>query len=539
MRRWPLSSEQLSNRVLGWALETALALLLSLVVLWLWPRLNLPRLGQEQVWFCLGWFIALAVPAAGRALWPQPTSDPAHQLLRAGTCSAGALLLGFLFVILLLAGAQLGNYKLWLGLTYLGGITLSLASLTLRLKSHLAGRPHRGLLTSLVAAGISFAACLLILPWVRPDLAAQWPPPLRSLAAPLLAALLWGGISGLTLLVAGLLAGRRRMAWFVYLAVGLGPGPALAESWFKLLPLALAFLVLAGLASLNLLRRQERRAELVPEQAPPQPFYWLLRTLMLAWWGVGTAVTLAVAWWYPRVDAMLTSVYWLRAVGLGVFLVICGGVLAEYSLPLLGRSRSFSLGPNQKVAGIFCSSLALLAALAPFLLLSPPRNPHLPKIFSERSRAVILDQPVPLGPNNPEIELTTPTWLSGLTRIFVISLLDNAAQVKQNQSVAQLVATDDQGLPHIFLLRAGIDSAEWDLQRREIATIAQHHLARRASTWLVYTAKGEAFRGHDYYSGLYLGRTINRLQSVRLRYLYRNPPGRPPVTLVIKRIFVY
>lgn len=525
--------------MLGWALETALALMLSLMVLWLWPRLSLPRLGQEQVWFSLGWFIALAVPAAARALWPQPTYDPAHQLLRAGTCSAGSLLLGFLFVILLLGGAGLGNYKLWLGLTYLGGITLSLASLTLRLKSHLAGRPRRSLLTALVAAGISSAACLLILPWVRPDLAAQWPPPAAALAAPLLAALLWGGVSGLTLLVMRLLADRRRMAWFVYLAVGLGPGPALAVSWFPLLPMALALLILAGLASLNLLRRQERRAQPDPEQVPPLAFYWLLRTLMLAWWGVGAAVTLAVAWWYPRVDAMFTSVDWLRAVGLGVFLVICGGVLAEYSLPLMGRSRVFDLGPDQKVAGVFCSCLALLAMLAPFLLLGPPSNPRLPKVFSERSRAVLLEEPVPLGPNNPEIELRTPTWLSGLTRIFVVSLLDNAAQVQQGQSVAQLIATDDQGLPHIFLLRAGIDSAEWDLQRRSMATLAQHRPARLASTWLVYTAKGEAFRGHDYYSGLYLGRTIDRLQSVRLRYIYRNPPGRPPVTLVLKRVFVY
>ncbi|MEW5914267.1 MAG: hypothetical protein AB1814_17050 [Thermodesulfobacteriota bacterium] len=525
--------------MLGWALETALALMLSLMVLWLWPRLSLPRLGQEQVWFSLGWFIALAVPAAARALWPQPTYDPAHQLLRAGTCSAGSLLLGFLFVILLLGGAGLGNYKLWLGLTYLGGITLSLASLTLRLKSHLASRPRRSLLTALVAAGISSAACLLILPWVRPDLAAQWPPPAAALAAPLLAALLWGGVSGLTLLVMRLLADRRRMAWFVYLAVGLGPGPALAVSWFPLLPMALALLILAGLASLNLLRRQERRAQPDPEQVPPLAFYWLLRTLMLAWWGVGAAVTLAVAWWYPRVDAMFTSVDWLRAVGLGVFLVICGGVLAEYSLPLMGRSRVFDLGPDQKVAGVFCSCLALLAMLAPFLLLGPPSNPRLPKMFSERSRAVLLEEPVPLGPNNPEIELRTPTWLSGLTRIFVVSLLDNAAQVQQGQSVAQLIATDDQGLPHIFLLRAGIDSAEWDLQRRSMATLAQHRPARLASTWLVYTAKGEAFRGHDYYSGLYLGRTIDRLQSVRLRYIYRNPPGRPPVTLVLKRVFVY
>ncbi len=507
---------------------------------WLWPRLALPRLGQEEVWFSLGWLVALAVPAAWRAIWPQPTSDQTHQLLRAGALSSGSLILAGFFVVLLLGGSQLGNYKLWLGITYLGGITFSLASLTLRLAGQMAARPQKGLLAALAAGGISFIACLLILPWVRPDLTAQWPPSPPELAEPLLAAALWGGISGAALLAVRLLGGRRRMAWFVYLAVGLGPGPALAVSWFKLLPLGLAFLIMAGLASLSLLSGR-RGAAATGEDVQPQPmaFYWLLRALMLVWWGVGAAVTLAVAWWHPQVEAMFTSVDWLRAVALGAFLVACVGLLAEYSMPLLGRTRAFDLGPDRKVAGVFCSALAFMAALSPFLLMAPPENPAFPEMFAERGRAVLLDKPISLGPDNPEVELRSPTWLSDLSRVFVISLLSSGAEVKQGQSVAQLVATDDADLPHIFQIRAGIDTAEWDLEKRAVATRARHRPARLASTWLVYTPKGEAFRAHDYYTGLYLGRTVKRLKNLRLRYLYNNPPGRPPVTLVLKTIFVY
>lgn len=223
--------------MLGWLLETALALMVAASVWWLWPRLDLPRMGHEQQWFSLGWLLALGLGAVWRALWPQPDhEEKAHHLLRAGACSWAALGLGLVFVVLLVASLGLGNYKLWLGIVYLGGVTLSLAGLSLRLRSRVRARPEGELLALLAGAAIAFLACLLILPWVRPDLTALWPPPAGELWMPLAAAALWGGVSGAILPVVRLLGGDRRLAWIVFLAVGLGAGPALAVSWLPLAP---------------------------------------------------------------------------------------------------------------------------------------------------------------------------------------------------------------------------------------------------------------------------------------------------------------
>ncbi|BEQ16515.1 hypothetical protein [Desulfoferula mesophila] len=530
--------------MLGWLLETALALMVAASVWWLWPRLDLPRMGHEQQWFSLGWLLALGLGAVWRALWPQPDhEEKAHHLLRAGACSWAALGLGLVFVVLLVASLGLGNYKLWLGIVYLGGVTLSLAGLSLRLRSRVRARPEGELLALLAGAAIAFLACLLILPWVRPDLTALWPPPAGELWMPLAAAALWGGVSGAILPVVRLLGGDRRLAWIVFLAVGLGAGPALAVSWLPLAPLAVVCAIMVGLACLRLLSPRLRRgAEEQAEQAQearPLSFYWLLRALMLIWWGVGAGVTLAAAWWYPRVGAMFTDAIWLRAVGLGAFMVTCVGLLAEYAQPLLGGSDSPRLGRERKVVGVYCSVLALLAAFSPFWLMQPPANAHLPSYFSDGARAVLLSEETVLGPHNPEVELKPPTWLSNLSRVFVISLLSDGGQVEQGQVVAQLIATDEQDLPHIYQLRAGIDTAEWDLDRRETGLEAKHRPARLASTWIVYTASGEAFMAHDYFTGLYLGGRVERLTSVRLRYLYDNPPGKPPVTLVLRKVFLY
>jgi hypothetical protein len=314
-------------------MKSGLALTLALAIWWLWPRLGLPMLGREEVWFSLAWLLLLALPALADSWRPRaPAADDGadEPTLPDLTYERGAFLLGLVFLGALLAGSGLGNYKLWLGVIYLIAVNLRLAGLTLGLRGRFGGRAQGESLPLLSASAISFLACLLIIPWVRPDLCAVWPPPLKPLGLSLTAALLWGAIAGAAPLAVRVWGAGRRAAWLTYLAVGLGPGPALAMGVLTLWQLSLGFLGLAGLILARLLVRRRQPPPLPGDQA--LPLYWLLRARLLLWWGVGVALTLAAAWWQPRVQGLVTESLWLRAVGLGAFLVACLGLLAEYSL---------------------------------------------------------------------------------------------------------------------------------------------------------------------------------------------------------------
>ncbi len=521
-------------------LQTSLALAVGAAVSGLWPLTGLPRLGREEAWFALGWVLLLALPSDVAAPGPEGLTTPegGEPSLSPRACANAALLAGGLFVALLVAGRELGNYKLWLGLVYLGAINLRLAGLSLELRQALPPHPRRDLHLALAIAGLTALAGLLMIPWVRPDLAAAWPPPLPGSLRPLAGSLLWGGIVGVLFLDLRLWGLSPRAAWLIFLALGLGPGPALAVSWFRLLPLALALLVLAALGLPRLLRPPAPGPATLP--APePLPLYWLVRALLLLWWGVGAAFTLALAWWQPRADALVSDSIWLRGVGLGAFLVACAGLLAEYSLPLLGRPELTGLqGRQGKAQGVILSSLAILAALSPMLLARSPATESELAPFPSESRAELLAQPRTLDPGHPEMELKAPSWVSGISRIFVVSLLAHGGEVAQGEAVAQLVATDDQDIPHIFSLRAGVDTAEWALNKREVANSTRHAQARPAQTWQVFEPTGEAFRAQSYYTGLFLGSEVHRLKTVTLRYLYKNPPGRHAVTLEVRRVFL-
>jgi len=526
------------GRILTWALQTSLALLLGAAVYFVWPRLDLPRLGREEYWFSLGWLIILAAPAAWRLLGRPGEHYEPPQTIQADVCGHASFFSAALFVGLLMFAPSLGNYKLWLGIVYLAGLTLRLAGLTLGLREYLLSHPDRHLVTALGAFAITTLACLLIIPWIRPDLTAVWPPVPEKFFSLVLAGLLWGGISGAVFLGLRLWVRGQRVAWLGYLAVGLGPGPALAVTWFDLVPLAVTFLALAGFAILSALHAKTKMAAGM-DGPYPITLYWLLRAMMLLWWGCGAALALAAAWWQPHLDSLFAQSIWLRALGLGGFLVVCVGVLAEYSLPLLGWTGSGNAGRERKPLGVILSALALLAAFIPLLFTDPPQKQRLPQEFAERARAELLASPVVLDAANPEIILKAPTWLNRVSHIFVVSHLSQGTAVPQGTAVAQVVATDDMDLPYIFNLTAGIDTAEADLDRRATAVLAKHQAARHERTWTVYTATGEAYNAHSFFAGLFLGRAINQLKSLRLRYLpQKNWKGAQP-KLTIQRVFVY
>jgi hypothetical protein len=248
------------KRQRAWLARAGLALFLALAIWWLWPRLGLPMLGREDVWFSLAWLVLLAVPTLVESRFPRASAvddggdeptlpDPSYE--------RGAFLLGLVFLATLLAGGGLGNYKLWLGVIYLTALTLRLAGLTLGLRGRFGGRAEGDPLPLLAASAISFLACLLIIPWVRPDLCAVWPPPLRPLGLSLTAGLLWAAIAGAAPLAVRVWGAGRRTAWLTYLAVGLGPGPALAVTVLSLWQLSLGFLGLAAIILARLLVRRD------------------------------------------------------------------------------------------------------------------------------------------------------------------------------------------------------------------------------------------------------------------------------------------
>ncbi|MCB2187595.1 MAG: hypothetical protein KQJ78_14330 [Deltaproteobacteria bacterium] len=529
---------ELVLRLARGGLEAALALWLGLAVWWVWPRLPLKRLGEEGWWFGVGWALALGVPALLRTLgWltDQVDRQEGESLaLSPSACTLGAFVLGFTFLTFLVCGSGLGNYKLWLGAVYLTGVTLSLAGLSLWLRDTLC-RPDHTLAATLTAMGIGFLDGLLMMPWVLPDLVATWPPDPALLVRPLGAAALWGGLAGAVLLLMLARGATRRVIWFVFLGLGLGLGPSLAVAWFDLLPLAVSLAVVAGLAAISLWRHRGSWG-CAQEQPESVPGYWVLRAMVLLWWGAGAAVTLAVAWWQPMVGEMFYRATWLRPLLVGGFLVCSVGLLLEYSLPLLGWSETGGLGRERKVLGMSLSAAALLAALVPLLFLPVDQPPSV--LAKTPARAELMHGRILLHPDDPEIELKAPTWLYGVSRLYFISSLSRGLDVEQGQAVAQVVAVDDQELPHIFYLRAGVDTAEWALHKRNISSRVAHEVPTVARRWVIYTESGEAFWGQDYLTGLYLGREVNQLKTVKVRYIYHNNPNEPPVILELKSIFV-
>ena len=327
---------------------------------------------------------------------------------------------------------------------------------------------------------------------------------------------------------------QARTAWMGFLAMVMGPGTALAVTWFGLLPMAGVLGVLLGMIGLRL-----AGAKPTPRLQGPVGLYWLLRALMLVWWGVGAAVALAAAWWQPNMGELFLESLWLRALAAGCFVVLCLGLLAEYSLPLSGRPKLLAVDEQRKVLGVVMTALALLFLLAPLLLMPSPPMASASAELLERSRVELAPKPLILGPDRPQAELKVPAWLTDLSALFVVSYVRQGAKVKQGEPLAVISAEDDLDRPHIFTLRAGVDTADWALSRRDVADGALHGPARVAKAWRVHTPIGETFMGRSYLSGLYLGRHVHRLKKVEIRYLYKNPSGRPPVILVIRQVFVY
>lgn len=524
--------------MLSWALETGMSLVIAVTILIAWP--NPKAMGPIQpdaIWFGLGWLLLLALPSIWRLFLKKEPKARIPQTMNPEACGQAAFFMALVFVILLLASQNLGNFKLWLGIVYLLAIILRLAGTSLRLRAYILSNPEKEITPTLAAAAISALAAILLIPWVRPDLSTVWPPESQELAVLLGKALLWGGISGAAFINWRLYVGRERTAWLLYLAIGLGPGPTLAVTWFSPAPMTIALVILVALAFFRYIG--PHRASVPKDSTKPVSLYWLLRSMTLVWWGLGGCLALASAWWQPHMDTLFSQAVWVRALLLGGFLVTCLGVLAEYSLPLFGRSGAMTGSDRErKVLGVVLSALALLSSL-PLLLFTPPwQDPVTPKEYENQAIFDLIEKPVTLDASNTSLDLTPPLSLGGFTHVYVVSRLENASQVPQGTTVARLTVDYDLDPRRTFNLRAGIDTAEGDLAKRDIAVRVKHHPPRIAESQVVFSRAGEAYVSQTFVTGLFLGHRVNRIYSLLIS-LSALEDGNKNLKLHISRIFAY
>ena len=101
--------------------------------------------------------------------------------------------------------------------------------------------------------------------------------------------------------------------------------------------------------------------------------------------------------------------------------------------------------------------------------------------------------------------------LGPATSLAVISYLAFAMEVPQDTVVAEVTLVDAAGDSLVFPLRAGVETAEWRVDRG--GSVSRHSMARVASVWSGNTG------GRNYYAELPFGRIFEPVE-LRLRYLH-------------------
>jgi len=109
------------------------------------------------------------------------------------------------------------------------------------------------------------------------------------------------------------------------------------------------------------------------------------------------------------------------------------------------------------------------------------------------------------------------------TEVRIASFLSGATRVGQGEIVAECVVRLATGREVWFPLRAGVETAEWAIEREDVARAVRHRRARVLSSFPVR----EGFLGHQYLAIL---RLPGRFWIDALRF--RAWPGAPPLTVL-------
>jgi hypothetical protein len=107
------------------------------------------------------------------------------------------------------------------------------------------------------------------------------------------------------------------------------------------------------------------------------------------------------------------------------------------------------------------------------------------------------------APLQATLEAGRPLFLSfpvtQATEVRLISSLAEATEVRQDEVVAAVHVRLATGRTLAIPVRAGVDTAEWAHDRRDVKPVVRHHRAPVAESWPV---AGEAFSGHHYQAAL-------------------------------------
>jgi hypothetical protein len=330
---------------------------------------------------------------------------------------------------------------------------------------------------------------------------------------------------------------------FLYL-IFLGPMPPLLLVWTEIACWVLAFAIVILLSFVRLTRgtyaRSSRKSDLTwPDKKKNELWVplWLFRASLGLWWCLGCGLTLSLAWWVPRQADYFQESAWIKAFGLGLFLLVCLGLLLEYSLPLLGRPEPKGRWRRDQSWGPLTSACAALLALIPALWL--PTAEQADNSGWRQARAVLIDEPVLLNLDNEEIDIPVPALSEPVKRVYVVSHIQDGAQMVQTQALAMLAINMEYGLPNFQYLRAGIDTADQDLGQIRIKTSARHQAPALADYKLSFSPEGQAYHRQNYLTGFFLN-IPGAVASISFHYMspLDQDPEKPFPQLVIEKIFL-
>lgn len=235
------------------------------------------------------------------------------------------------------------------------------------------------------------------------------------------------------------------------------------------------------------------------------------------WW-LATGVLLLPAAWTPDLWELYGRHAW------PLLAALAASVAAAAGAAVIPASRGFF---PLMMTGI------LLIACAPFLL--PQRVS--PGVFhppqAAGSERVLQGEQVILSIRNPEHRL--PVSRGADSRVVRISLsLANAMGVDQGASVGEILFTGDGGFVERVSLRAGIDAAEWAIDRRDVAMRVKHRRPPPGESWIVWSPNGESFVAHRYYIDIpFEGRNPGEI-----RFRWSQPGGEKDALLNIHKVSI-